>query len=341
MTDKAQEVLTLRKQGIGYKKIGKLLNVSEDNVIKILIENGIVDHIKMPPIEIVEEIIFKYVNEFKGRNQIAKELSIGPKNVINVLRVYGVEIRPTAYHSKHAVKINHSYFDRIDCEHKAYWLGMLFADGYNNEKFYQVELTLKAEDGYMLELFKKDLNCDYRIITKKVILNDKIFYSKRLIIYSKQISQRLAQLGCVQNKSLILKFPSLTDIPFDYLKHFMRGYLDGDGMISFTSNSQKLGVTGTEDFVLKYIEILKLCSHCETKGFFRPDGKAITWLCSSKIDIAKIGNWLYRYSTIFLERKHNNYIQILNTINKNYLCRSKINTTEILEILEWNKAGKP
>lgn len=44
----------------------------------------------------------------------------------------------------------------------------------------------------------------------------------------------LKQLGCIERKSLILKFPTEEQVPFDLLHHFIRGYFDGDGSIFYT-----------------------------------------------------------------------------------------------------------
>ena len=50
------------------------------------------------------------------------------------------------------------------------------------------------------------------------------------MIHSKHICQRLTELGCVNAKSLILKFPEWLIDP-DLQRHFIRGYYDGDGGI--------------------------------------------------------------------------------------------------------------
>ncbi|MBI3255911.1 MAG: hypothetical protein HYZ63_02980, partial [Candidatus Andersenbacteria bacterium] len=51
-----------------------------------------------------------------------------------------------------------------------------------------------------------------------------------LQIGSRRIYERLIELGFTEKKSLTLKFPS---IPDEFLCHFVRGYLDGDGCVFF------------------------------------------------------------------------------------------------------------
>ena len=43
----------------------------------------------------------------------------------------------------------------------------------------------------------------------------------------------LIKQGCVPNKSLILTFPNKHQVPKNLINHFIRGYFDGDGSISY------------------------------------------------------------------------------------------------------------
>lgn len=58
---------------------------------------------------------------------------------------------------------NENYFEVIDNEHKAYWLGFMFADGYisNRDDTYgedQFGISLAKEDIQTLYQFKQDIN---------------------------------------------------------------------------------------------------------------------------------------------------------------------------------------
>lgn len=43
----------------------------------------------------------------------------------------------------------------------------------------------------------------------------------------------LIKQGCIPNKSLVLTFPNKHQVPENLINHFIRGYFDGDGSISY------------------------------------------------------------------------------------------------------------
>ena len=73
---------------------------------------------------------------------------------------------------------NKDYFKIINNEHKAYWLGFLYADGYvepiyrkDKIKAFRLELSLQESDEDMLLLFKKDID-DFLLQVKEKLLKD-------------------------------------------------------------------------------------------------------------------------------------------------------------------------
>ncbi|MDL2302602.1 LAGLIDADG family homing endonuclease, partial [Lachnospiraceae bacterium OttesenSCG-928-D06] len=134
------------------------------------------------------------------------------------------------------------YFQQIDSEHKAYWLGFLYADGHieplrkgNKIKAYRIEIGLSAVDKSHLELFLHDIDSNAPLTYKKTIIRDKTYESCRVRINNTNMCRDLISLGCVPQKSLTLTFPSEELLPGNYVRHFIRGYFDGDGCISYTT----------------------------------------------------------------------------------------------------------
>ena len=285
------KVISLRKQKVGYKKIARELNLTFGQVSDILIDNGLYSHVTMPDEEIIEILINNYNNH--SIKELSKMTGIGQNRIMSILKIKQVKLRPFGSHKGYYEKINHDYFKVIDDEHKAYWLGFLYADGYN------------------IEELKKDCESIYDIKYKEVNLNGKIFPCNRLTLYSKEISQDLKKLGCMQKKSLIIKFPTEEQVPNSLIHHFMRGYFDGNGCIS----GNNFMLNSTKDFLDEYIKRLRNNTDISKAGYFSVDGQGHRWSHASKRDLNKIFDYLYKDATIYLHRKHNKFVKNNNSLN--------------------------
>lgn len=148
---------------------------------------------------------------------------------------------------KRVYNFNDDYFETIDTEDKAYFLGLLFADGNVYTARNRVQITLANEDIYILNAFA---NC-IKYTGKLYIDREK--YSK-LILPSSKMCTDLTKLGCTPNKSLTLQFP--TEVPSHLMHHFIRGCFDGDGHVSKKGNCFNVNFTSSKDFMDKFIELL-------------------------------------------------------------------------------------
>lgn len=63
----------------------------------------------------------------------------------------------------------------------------------------------------------------------------------------------LIKHGCIPNKSLKLKFP--TTVPDKLIRHFVRGYFDGDGSIA--KNEDRCTLISTQEFCDELKKIVK------------------------------------------------------------------------------------
>lgn len=99
----------------------------------------------------------------------------------------------------------------------------------------------------------QDNNVSYHF--KKV--GDKIFDSYRWSMTSEHTCNTLSKYGCTPKKSLTLKFPEKSIFKSeDLIRHFIRGYWDGDGCVSFTYKTHAINVLGTKEFLLSLKEYL-------------------------------------------------------------------------------------
>ena len=246
-------------------------------------------------------------------SQIGKELGINRKRLSKDFKKLGIEI----VQNGQKYLYNQNIFEIIDTEEKAYWLGFLYADGYNSVDHNCVELALAEYDYEHLIKFRKFIGDESIKIQYK-----KHTHAYKIAISSKKISNDLSKLGCVQTKSLILTFPTKEQVPENLIHHFMRGYFDGDGSIIAYNSKQypRFSVLGTPEFLDVYEKyILKELNR--DKGNKR--GKRHDWsdrtedIQYSGIDqVQKIYNFLYKDATIYLDRKFEKFDILLPSQSK-------------------------
>lgn len=244
-------------------------------------------------------------NQGKSLRSIADQLGVDRKKLSKKFKEDGITIRDPYKNSigkaRRFKEVDESIFEVIDTEEKAYWLGFLYADGYVNHR--QVELSLKESDYEHIVKFKSFMHSEHKISYKKSTK------SYRITICSTKIASDLARLGCVQCKSLILKFPTEEQVPKHLIHHFMRGYFDGDGSVSINLEKKNyiMSVLGTSDFLDKYEEILLsiLKKNKPNKRF--NNGQALGIQYGGRLQVKKIYNFLYKDANIYLDRKYNKF----------------------------------
>jgi hypothetical protein len=194
----------------------------------------------------------------KSSKEISEILNISKTALIRNLDKLGYNFDRSKSMQKY--NLNRNYFSNIDSYKKAYWLGLIYADGSNKVSKNVFVLGLKQEDSYILELLKKDIKSDVPIkIAKDKRGSRQGFY--RLEIYNKQFCLDLLKQGVFENKTSILKPPTLNE---NLIYSFIRGYFDGDGSICtvIDKNNNKhfkdsITFTGTKeivDYISKYLK---------------------------------------------------------------------------------------
>jgi hypothetical protein len=236
-------------------------------------------------------------------NQLSKKYNICTWSIGNALIKGGVESRIRKN------KCNENYFEKIDTNEKAYWLGLLFADGYVrkrkqcNKKYKQggvMGVSLKNGDEYLLEKLIVDLESTYKL-TKQIKDG---FLSYKLEINSSKMVNDLINLGCVPNKSLILTPPILKD---KFVPHFIRGYFDGDGSIGKYDGRVKFSLLGTKELLAWVLNFFK-DKGMKTTPKISKKKNIYSIQVNSKSDIELIENILYNFSSdYYLKRKKDKF----------------------------------
>ncbi len=273
-----------------FMEKNKLYNISKLELISLLTEQGL----------LIRDIC-KRLGVCRGTlRKKFREFNINPSDYLNFRAKYDVFV-----------------FDIIDTEEKAYWLGFLYADGnvrsknvHNNNT---ISLSLNFEDYNHLLKFKafmKDSRPESIIrIKERLASSGNKLKQATYDVCNGHLRQALINLGCVPNKSNILKFPSETIfIKNEFIYDFIRGYVDGDGSLSKTRRDNRLyiSIRGTFDFlsgIRKYFpQFTKVYSETDNRT-----GRIQHKLACSSDKADKIAYKLYKNSHIYLDRKFNKF----------------------------------
>src|SRR5574344_1663522 len=231
----------------------------------------------MPYNKINEDLKINIIEEYyKGFSfeDICTKFNISKRALPRILKENNINSK-----LKNRYTLNEDYFEKIDTEEKAYWLGYLYADGYiGNDKINNIVLT--SIDIEHMSLFTKAID-----LTIKPRLDENaggFIGSKpqaRVNFSNKKMCKDLRRYGLFTKKSFEME--TLPDINSSLLNHFIRGYFDGDGSIfHVTKRQEKKGkeykyiypcasFVGTEKFlneISKSINLNYRLRYSKTKG---------------------------------------------------------------------------
>lgn len=229
-------------------------------------------------------------------------------------------------------EIRHNFFSNINFEEQAYLLGFIFADGCVNEERHTLSININKQDQYIIDLLK-DISPEaytrehksYKSIATVRGRQVKNHGSIRTNISSKILIEDLKKYGVIQNKTYTdMHLPIVSDDIL--LKHFIRGYFDGDGC--FTYSIRKPNPKNRE---INY----RISAHwticCKTSSILLEMQKYFTSFgiktninyikrddmynltTSSRKEIIKIFNLLFHNCNYSLPRKYNKIKYYVNT----------------------------
>lgn len=216
---------------------------------------------------------------------------------------------------------NYNYFDNIDTEEKAYWLGFLYADGYILSGNNGFGCALKESDKNHLLKFLNNIECSNNSCLK---YQEKT-KSYKFSLFNEHIHKRLIELGFSSKKSYDNNDIIWNNIPNNFKKDFIRGFWDGDGYISISGEGKNLiGVISNNEKLLEKFCIflnkeLKINNCKVTKSDGYPRIKLFSQIAR------KVALYLYKDANIFLERKYNKVFELKKPkYNKQYKYIKKL-----------------
>jgi len=199
----------------------------------------------------------------------------------------------------------------IDTEEKAYWLGMMAADGNVATGRPVLKLAFASKDRDHLLSFGSALQSthsisDYTNNGHKVA---------ELVVSSPQLTKGLAQHGVGPRKTFVLKWPDF--LSAELLRHYLRGFFDGDGTLSANPRSRirkrdgvrpiTLGwsILGNEAFCLEAQRYLvEKTGVGKTKLNTPKHSPSIRYLIyGGTRQVSRIFHFMYDDATVWLHRK--------------------------------------
>lgn len=302
--NKKEEIQRLYDEGVMLTEICKLTSSSQPTVKKVLLSCGI-DYDaerKKAREEQLKQVIELY-NQGKSQLYIETHLKLTRKTIRELLKQAGVDYRDKSQqqHLNKNTIINHHVFDELTPE-SLYWIGMIFTDGHiEQKKEASIDLTLHNEDIDHLYKFKEFLG------TTREIKKDKGDCS-RLRVNSKQLRDRLVELGFTHNKSTSIA-------PHELLKHsrdFWRGCIDGDGGVYFRKdNTGHITLCGTLETIFEFGIFCTSYIGIKEKFPTKSKGKNLYQISYYGQDAIKIADYLYKNATVYLQRKYDVYQKFL------------------------------
>lgn len=209
-----------------------------------------------------------------------------------------------------AVTRNEHAFDDYS-EEAAYWAGFLASDG-NVDSKNRIRLMLKYDDISHLEKFRKFLDSTYAISSNTTAYNRCSFEFTNAHI--REILE--FNYNIIPNKTANMQFPS--HVPDKYLKHYIRGYFDGDGSIceSFSNiNSRRSSIyatfaSGCKEFVEALYSYIN--NTLGTGGHLQTFKDSVKWQIKYNTNDAKtLLHYLYSDATVYLDRKYALYQKLI------------------------------
>src|SRR5690606_461390 len=168
--DKADEVIKEYISGCtNFTEIGRKVGISKNTARKIIHEsgcylnNGRFVFNKEQSDKIAQEYLS---NENESCASLARKYKVTQKVIDGILKRRNIKPRSLSQ-LKRKYNLNEHYFDEINTEAKAYFLGLFYGDGCNIETRGTFVIGLQENDRHILETLKKEIETDKPIYVVK------------------------------------------------------------------------------------------------------------------------------------------------------------------------------
>jgi hypothetical protein len=308
------KILNMIEDGFAINKIANILNISRQS-IKLIVDDL---KIKLQKEQFNDDKIKKIIDLYQqgvSAKSLSIKFSIDKRRIQKWVKEKGI-LRDK--NDSHRITFwNDHAMDLITSPEQAYWLGFCFADAYNCQQTNTFNISLKQDDKKHLEKFAEFLSFPIEKIKDYISYNkesEKEYQCAGIKLYSKYFCETMAQHGCPQAKSFIIKFPDFLNERL--YSHFIRGLFDGDGSLYQNSinNEWRWNLLSTQECggYIKNIINEKLNINLNIGQFSKTNNNTYCLNISGNKQINKLMTWLYKESNplIRMDRKYNKHTKL-------------------------------
>lgn len=253
-------------------------------------------------VKLLSPLVISDYTTGSSMRQIADVRRLCVSTVDSILRKAKV-VKRSSRSDYQQFKYDESMFDIIDTAEKAYWLGLLYADGcVSNEN--RIVISLQERDGYLVSELSKALSRGQDLTRPFSV---KRFRGIGLSVTSKRLASSLRRHGCIPAKSMTIRLPKLNK---EMMRHFFRGYFDGDGCFSHSVPKRGNSTRG----IFKIVSNTRFCQDWQKyldkilgvyMGVYHPspNPEVGSLQCGNDKTLRILHRFMYDGATIFLKRK--------------------------------------
>lgn len=268
--------------------------------------------------EFQELIKNEYLVKYKTIAEISDEFKYSKQLIGKTIKFLGINKSNQNPGRRRKFKVNDDFFNKINSEQSAYFLGLLYADGNVSSSDNRILIRLQERDKEILDKLNELIYLDRDrplLYERRKDKNPTFSNTYCFSVQSSVMKRDLIKLGCHPNKKQTLRFPTFDQVPREYMRHFLRGFFDGDGNIYYTISEGKylrpiLRFFSNETLSNQIYEFL----NCELslKASIFSDPRTLSWTCrtTGQKNISMFYTYFYNGASLFLERKKEKFEEI-------------------------------
>lgn len=265
----------------------------------------------------ISQVIHDYTITQLSLRLVAIKHDVCDATIRRLLKRHGIKSRPQ--HERN--DLDDDFFETIDTEAKAYFLGFMFADGSvhkGNGRSWRFSINLQEGDRYILERFAQEIKYEGRLSKinySKIKRKDGLICQDAYALQgvSDKLCTDLIRHGCVPKKTYHLEWLKPDTVPDHLMHHFVRGFFDGDGWNNVEaphgyhrSPNNCIGFVGTRHFITGLKDYLRDRLDIGDRGVRQRDS-VVNMTIAGNLKVKKVRDWMYEGATIYLTRKRDKF----------------------------------